>query len=194
MDQGQIGILLKVIAILNRLDIPYVIGGSIASSIHGLPRTTNDADILISLQPAKAPELVSELQHEFYADDAAILRALKSNKSFNVIHEASLFKVDFFLSRGDVFEAKQLDRRRAEMVTPETAAYVATPEDVILAKLRWYRKGNEVSERQWQDVQAVARENAGELDVHYLNEWAASLGISDLLERALEEAASGSNT
>ena len=194
MDQSQIGILLKVIAILSRLEIPYVIGGSIASSIHGLPRTTNDADVLISLQPAKASELVSELQNEFYADDAAIRRALRSNTSFNVIHEASLFKVDFFLSRGVGFEAKQLERRRAEMVTPETAAYVATPEDVILAKLSWYRKGNEVSDRQWQDVQAVAREKEGQLDVQYLNEWAASLGISDLLDRALEEAASSSNT
>src|SRR5258705_11272577 len=96
MDQGQVGILLKIIDILDRLDIPYVIGGSIASSIHGLPRTTNAADLLISLQPAKASELVNELQREFYADDVAILRALRFNKSFNVIHEASLFKVDFF--------------------------------------------------------------------------------------------------
>ena len=194
MDQGQVEILLKVIAILDRLDIPYVVGGSIASSIHGLPRTTNDADLLISLQLAKAPKLISELQREFYADDVAILRALRLNKSFNVIHEASLFKVDFFLSPGVGFEAKQLERRRAEMVAPETAAYVATPEDVILAKLRWYRKGNEVAERQWQDVQTVVREKEGQLDVQYLYEWAASLGISDLLERALAEAAPSSNT
>ena len=100
-----------------------------------------------------------------------------------------MFKVDVFISKRDPFDLKQLERRQLEIVTrdPERSAYIATPEDIILSKLRWYRQTDEKSERQWNDVLGVMNVQADKLDVEYLSQWAAELGVADLLESALAE-------
>jgi hypothetical protein len=96
---------------------------------------------------------------------------------------------DVFVSKRDPFDVKQLERRRLEIVSrdPERSAYMASPEDIVLSKLRWYRQTNERSERQWSDVLGVLSVQTDKLDLEYLKHWAIELGVSDLLERALSE-------
>lgn len=185
MEKDQVETLLKVIAVLDSLSIPYVLGGSMASSVHGLPRTTNDADLIVLLHEGRVRDFASALDREFDADEQSIRRAVMARRSFNLISEKSMFKIDIFVGREGSFEAAQIERGRKETVAPGATASVATPEDVILAKLRWYRLGNEVSQRQWQDVREVARTQEGKLDLEYMNRWAKELRVDDLLLRIL---------
>ncbi len=189
MPASQTEVMLKVIEALEELDSPYLIGGSYASSAHGIARATMDIDILAAIPGKQAGALAARLEPEFYADELAIRQAIATKRSFNVIHLETMFKVDVFISKRDPFDVKQLERRGLEIVSrdPERSAYVASPEDIILSKLRWYRKTNEKSERQWSDVLGVMNVQADKLDLEYLKHWAIELGVLDLLERALAE-------
>jgi hypothetical protein len=97
-----------------------------------------------------------------------------------------MFKVDIYLPKRRPFDLIQMKRRlrMALAADPQTAAYVASPEDTLLAKLEWYRQGDHVSERQWRDVLGVIKALGDRLDRAYLQEWAVALGVSDLLEHA----------
>lgn len=189
MPASQTDVMLRVIDALEELNSPYLIGGSYASSAHGIARATMDIDILASIPAKQAGALAAKLAPDFYADEQAIRTAIMAKRSFNVIHLDSSFKVDVFVSKRDAFDLKQLERRRLEVVTrdPERSVYVASPEDIILSKLRWYRQTNERSERQWSDVLGVMSVQADNLDLEYLRQWARELNVSDLLERALTE-------
>ena len=109
---------------------------------------------------------------------------------FAVLHKATAFKIDVFLFRDRPFERSELARRLHEVVAidPEQRAYVATAEDMILAKLEWYDLGNRVSDQQWRDLLAMLKVQGTLLDQAYLHQWAAALGIADLLARALTDA------
>ncbi len=187
-DLGDV--LLLVVAALERLGVSYAIGGSFASSAHGIPRSTNDIDIVAELNPKHALPLAKVLQPEFYADEVAIARAIRERRSFNVIHVDSSFKVDVFVAKGEAFDRAQLAGRRLVAIAEnlDHQVYVASPEDTILAKLVWYKKGREVSDQQWRDIQGVLRVQAGKLDLDYIKKWAAELGVSELLDRALDAA------
>ena len=189
MPIDQVGVLLKVVNVLDELGIPYVIGGSYASSARGLARATMDIDILAAMQPEHAEALAAKLEPEFYADSHAIRRAAMTRRSFNVIHEETSFKVDVFVAKPGTFDDQQLQRRLLEIVDEDQqrTAYVATAEDTILAKLRWYRLTNETSEKQWNDVRGVVEVQDEKLDREYLREWAQALGVSELLERVFLE-------
>ena len=110
--------------------------------------------------------------------------------SFNIIHKETMFAVDVFLHKGDDFDRSQLKRRIQETIAtdPEQRAYFASPEDIVLAKLAWYRMGGGVSDRQWMDVINVLRVQGERLDGSYLSSWASRLDVADLFNRALEEA------
>lgn len=189
MAIDQVGVLLKVIDALDELGILYVIGGSYASSARGLARATMDIDILAAMRPEHAEAFAAKLEREFYADAQAIRRATMTRRSFNVIHEETSFKVDVFVAKPGTFDDQQLQRRLLEIVDEgqQRTAYVATAEDIILAKLRWYRLTNETSEKQWDDVRGVVEVQGEKLDRIYLREWAQALGISELLERIFLE-------
>lgn len=189
MSATQTDVMLKVIDALEELNSPYLIGGSYASSTHGIARATMDIDILSALPAKQAAAFAAILTPEFYADEHAIRQAIKEKRSFNVIHFETGFKVDVFISKRDEFDVKQLERKTPRIITrePERFVYVASPEDTVLSKLRWFRKTNETSERQWSDVLGVLTVKAGELDLEYLRKWALELGVSDLLERAISQ-------
>jgi hypothetical protein len=188
MSDTIIDVLLKVADVFEKMGIPYAVGGAIASSLHGLARSTQDADVLALIKPEQAKALAAQLQDEFYADEQTIINAVRSKRSFNVIHFDSVYKVDVFVAKESGFEAVQLERRQQRVVKndPPQTTYVATPEDTILAKLVWYRKGNEISDQQWRDVRGIIEAKAGKLDLEYLRHWAAELGVADLLHRAME--------
>lgn len=186
-----IAVTVKVTAVLEKLGIPYFIGGSLASTIYGLVRTTQDSDIVAELHPEHVEPFVRALEGEFYVDGESIAEAVSRYSSFNIIHRESMFKVDVFVPRARLFEKSQLARARRQIlsVEPRAEAQVSSAEDTLLAKLEWYRSGGGASERQWRDVLGILKIQAGNLDLDYLRHWAAQLKLSDLLERALTESA-----
>jgi hypothetical protein len=180
-----------VINALDELGVPYVIGGSLASAVHGVMRATMDTDIVADLHANHARPLVDALSAVFYADEEMIRDAIEHHSSFNLIHLETMFKVDVFIPKDREFDQLQLSRRTAQVIStdPQEVAFVASAEDTILAKLEWYRMGGEFSDRQWRDILGVIKVQSENLDLPYLRKWAGQLGVPDLLEKALEQSA-----
>ena len=187
MQNEPVEVTLKVTAVLEQLGVPYLIGGSLASTLYGMVRTTQDSDIVAEMRPEHIPAFVTALQDEFYIDDEMIVSAIRRNSSFNIIHRETIFKVDLFIPRPRPFLQSQLNRAQRQTFTfaNTISAKFASPEDTVLAKLEWYRLGSETSDRQWRDILGVLKTRAGQLDLDYLRKWAAEINVSDLLERAL---------
>ncbi len=182
----------KVTLALEKLDIPYFISGSLASTLYGMVRTTQDSDIVADMQAEQIQPFVSSLENEFFIDDQMIAEAIQYHTNFNIIHRESMFKVDVFIPRPRPYHQSQLERAQRQSFTadPEVSARFASAEDTILSKLEWYRLGGEVSERQWRDVLGILRTRAEALDLDYLRKWGKELKVSDLLEQLLEESSS----
>jgi hypothetical protein len=169
-----------------RLGITYLIGGSVASSSRGIVRATMYLDLVARIEPGDAQELSAALGPDWYADAAQIRDSILAGRSFNVIHIPTSQKVDIFPATG-AFQLLQLQRATKETLDflGETGEYpVATAEDILLAKLQWYRDGGEISDRQWADITGIVEANST-LDNPYLEAWALRLGVSRLLARAL---------
>lgn len=181
---------LLVVRHLDAMQIPHTIGGSIASSFAGEPRSTVDIDIVVALEERHVEALVTALSAEFYVDADALRQATRTRSSTNLIHQATQLKVDLFVAGGTPLDARQIARRQAVDLGDGRRLHVHPPEDILLQKLRWYRRGGEVSDRQWRDVAAIVRVQGGRLDRDYLREGAGILGVTDLLDRALAESPS----
>jgi hypothetical protein len=148
-----------------------------------------DADVLVRVVPAQLDPLLERLEPSFFVDPVAARAALRAGQSFNLLHRATMFKVDLFPAGDRPFDRAQLARRARQALDPagERSFYVATAEDTVLAKLTWFRAGGETSERHWRDVLGVLRVNQAELDRGYLEDWATQLHVRDLLDRAWGE-------
>jgi hypothetical protein len=181
--------LIPVVEALVALEVPYYVGGSIASSVTGVARATLDADLVATLRSEHAEPLAALLLPHYYVDVEMIQNAIRRSSSFNVIHLATMFKVDIFVPQDTPF-ARENMRRRIALEVPEIGRtlYVCAPEDIVLHKLLWYAAGSGVSDRQWYDLQGVLRLQAHGLDLAYLRHWGAVLGVGALLQRALDEA------
>ena len=180
----------RLVSVLDRLGIGYMIGGSLASSVHGVPRSTNDIDIVADIRPQQLASWIAELKSEFYLDPPeAIEQALCAGRMFNLIHLETGYKYDFYPMPSDPYSQMALSRRREVEYALDASAtlqfYVASAEDTVLAKLSWYRAGGRVSERQWADVLDVIRIQGDRLDLVYLRRWAAALDVGGLLEEAI---------
>jgi hypothetical protein len=189
MVPEPIAVTLLVTQVFNKLNIQYLIGGSLASTIYGMVRTTQDVDIIADMQLQHAQPFINALIGDFYIDEEMIVDSIQHKSSFNIIHRMTMFKVDVFIPSMSPFQKSQLNRAKKQIILtePEVSAYFASPEDTIVAKLEWFRKGGEVSERQWLDVLGILKVRAGALDLEYLRKWARELDITDLLEKALLE-------
>jgi hypothetical protein len=175
-----------------QLGIAYVIGGSFASSLHGEPRSTNDVDLVANLDEESAGRFTDLLGDAFYADKEVAIEAARAGGSFNIVHMNTAIKVDVFVARFDALDRERLRRRQVvhlDSTEGPAALYVDTAEDIILRKLEWYRRGGETSDRQWRDVVAVLSAQA-RLDDVYLDAWAKTLDVENLLHRARVESAS----
>jgi hypothetical protein len=181
---------LAAASILDEMGVRCFLGGSLASSVHGIPRATFDADIMADLRPQHVRLFLKKLGEEWYADEGAIMQALQNRSSFNLIHFATAMKVDIFLPKLRRFDGGEFARSRKMPVAEgsDVEASVCCAEDIIVAKLEWYRLGGEDSQRQWTDVLGVLRLNEGSLDLDLMRSSAEEVGVSDLLVKAVNEA------
>jgi hypothetical protein len=184
-----VSVLMLVIDVFKQLQIPYLVGGSMASAVYGVARSTLDADMVAEIQLEQVGALVKALGDDFYTDDEMIRDAIHHHGNFNLIHLRTMFKVDVFIRRERLFDRVQFQRKVEQTISvqPEQKVFMTTAEDIILTKLDWYHLGNEISDRQWRDILGVLKVQAGRLDLAYLNQWAAELNVSDLLQRAFTE-------
>jgi predicted nucleotidyltransferase len=187
--QSIIEVLLDVTHTFEELGIPYVVVGSFASSARGMPRATNDVDVVADIEPQQVRPLVTALQGNFYLDEQAARRAVENRRSFNAIHLDSIFKVDIYVPPPGGFGRQQLERRQLETITSDTTRhiYIATAEDMVLAKLQWFQATGETSDKQWSDVLGMVKVQGNHLDFEYLREWAVRLDVRHLLEKAMNE-------
>lgn len=169
--------------------VRYLVGGSLASAVSGEPRSTLDVDLVVELTENDIEPLVVALGDRFHVDADSLRRAVRERSSANIIHYETSTKVDLFIAGGTPLDRLQMDRRQRVRVStnPERWLHVYTPEDIVLQKLRWYRMGNEASDRQWRDILGVILVQGERLDHAYLQDNADAFGVSDLLQRALSE-------
>ena len=171
--------------VLERLGIPYVIGGSVAASVIAEPRTTLDLDVMIDAGADKVRQLVKELASDFYVDEEDALEAVRHLRSFNAIHFHSAMKVDFFIA--EPLGREQIARREALEARPGAPPlYFYSAEDLVVRKLLWYRAGGESSLRQWRDVVSILK--MAPLDRAALVSRAREQQVDDLLVRAANDA------
>ena len=183
-----------VVTILERLGIPYMVGGSVAGSIYGIPRMTHDADLVVDLKTGHVRILASAFEAEFYVSEEAMAEALLTRGTFNIIHLESMFKVDFFVLSQRAFDQQSFANRRtiSDPTAPGGVLVVCGPEELVVTKLEWYRIGGCVSDRQYRDVVGILKtqSEAGTLDERKLRRLAAQLDLTDLLERTMSDSAS----
>lgn len=177
-----------LLQVFQDLDIAYRIGGSIASSFWGRARATLDVDLVAQLKPDQVHPVCAALEKSFYVDEGAMRQAIAQGRSFNLIHLATMIKLDVFVLKDEPFDLASFQRSTKASLGNLPEVFFCTAEDMILRKLEWYRAGSGISERQWSDVLGLLQVQAGALDWDYLNAWAAPLGLSELLQRATSEA------
>ncbi|MFN7924184.1 MAG: hypothetical protein U0Q16_29045 [Bryobacteraceae bacterium] len=179
----------QVLAALDTLEIRYAVGGSVASSIRGNYRYTNDIDILVEMVADQVGDFVARLGPDFYADVDRMREAFRLGRAWNLIHTKSACKFDLFPANTE-FTKSELARRRFEVTGsfgPEIEFAVTSAEDILLYKLVWYRRAGETSEQQWRDASGIVAVQGDRLDRAYLREWAPKLRVEDLLERLLSQ-------
>ena len=190
-DSDLVAALRPVADALDALGVRYYLAGSVASSAHGIARASLDADVVAALEPDHVDPLTNRLVSAYYIPEDRLRSAVAERSSCNLIHLATMFKIDVFVSKGRPFDYQAAERARPQAIdeSPDAPRFpVASAEDTVLAKLEWFRLGGETSERQWWDIVGVLKVTE-DADRTYLSRWAASLGVADLLERALADAA-----
>ena len=171
--------------VLDSLQVPWLVGGSVASSLHGIPRSTHDVDLVADLREFHVLSLANSLSDRFLADTDALLDAVSRRSCCNLIHLETMTKVDIFVMRQDALAHREMARRQFFVLENGARMPLASAEDIVLQKLIWFHKGGRVSERQWRDVLGVLQVSGSELDSVYLREMAQGEGLLDLLDEAL---------
>lgn len=190
IDQDVLNALTPFVEALEKLGLAYHIGGSVASTTWGIPRTTIDVDVVTHLETEQISTLIEQLEDTYYIVREMIADAIERGAAFNIIHSSAI-KIDVFVPKMSPRTTTEMQRSRQRAIDSEAAGklfWVASPEDIILRKLEWYSLGGGVSERQWLDVLGVLKVQAAALDFAYMSEWATKLGIADLLGKAMEDA------
>jgi hypothetical protein len=182
MDQSEL--LCSVVSILERLRVPYLVTGSIATIYYGEPRFTNDLDLVVQLQNAQIAAFCSAFPAAaFYLDEESVRQAVDSHGQFNVIHPASGLKVDFMIPADTPFNRSRFGRAIRAHPVAECEVNFAAPEDVIIKKLEYFRDGG--SEKHLRDITGMLKISAERINRAYIAEWAARLGLSEVWQAVL---------
>jgi len=183
MEQDEL--LYYTIKALEELKISYMICGSLASSAYGHPRLTNDIDIVADISLKDISGLLQKFpKEEFYLSENALHKAIQRRSQFNIIHPSSGYKVDIFVSGLDAFGRSQIQRRRLLQITEKYSAYFASPEDVIIKKMEYFRTGE--SERQFRDIIGILQVSGDQLDYSYIENWTQRLRLWDIWKTILK--------
>lgn len=189
-EDGLLGLLGRVADILDELGVEYALGGSVASSFFGEPRSTADIDVAARLDAAAGEALLQRVSAEFYVPVDSARRAIRSASSFNLLDATRGLKVDVFVLGRGLLDRRQVERRvPIQFPDRESPIWVTSPEDQILRKLDWDRSDGSVSDRQWRDVVGLILNTAEALDLDYVRSTAGALGLADLVERAVLDSA-----
>ena len=164
---------------LNRVQIPYMIVGSMASNYWGVPRSTHDIDFVIQYSTVDIHRIVNAFDDQFFIQEISVEAGLRPPFQFNAIDNRSALKIDFFGTGDDDYDRARFDRRLS-ITLFDQSAFIARPEDVILYKLRWYQITS--SDRQLNDVAGILAVSTGSIDFEYMNKWAAAIGVTSILE------------
>jgi len=176
-------LLIDSLSRLNRVGIPYMLTGSMASNYWGIPRTTHDLDFVVQIPESSIAPLVAAFAGDYHIDEAAVRAAFQPPFQFNAIDTRSALKVDFWLLPPRPFERTMFDRRLSVSLFGQPA-WIATADDTILHKLLWHFLTP--SERQLSDAAGVVAVQRAKLDTDYMSRWAAELHLSNLLADLLE--------
>jgi hypothetical protein len=176
----QLEFLKEIVRRLDSAEIPYMVTGSLALVLYARPRMTRDVDLVIACRAHDAETIVGLFSPDCYVDGQSVRDAVAARTMFNVIHNQWIIKADFIVRKDDAYRREEFARRR-RLAIDETPVWVAAPEDLVLSKLLWSRDSG--SELQREDARAILH-SIRDLDWAYLEKWAASLGIQDLLAEA----------
>ncbi|MBX7220250.1 MAG: hypothetical protein K1Y36_09925 [Blastocatellia bacterium] len=188
--------LFPIVRACEKFGIRYRVGGSLASSLFGEPRATNDADVVLDLKSETVEVFVAEIQNEYVIFADSLKKAIERETCLNALHSETVFKIDLFPLKSRPYDQQAQHRMTVVPIEHEgtvLAVSFVTAEDMVIAKLEWYRKGNEVSERQWRDILGLLKTEAVFLDYDYLERWTTELHLHDLYERALTEIQAGAD-
>lgn len=168
-----------VVTEFERLGLPYLVTGSIATILYGEPRFTNDIDIVIELSPDKIQPLCRAFPaSEFYLSEDAVRQAFANRDQFNIIHPASGLKIDVIIPQESDFNRSRFARAQRVSPSSEYSAMFASREDVIIKKMEFYREGG--AEKHLRDITGVLKVSGQRVDRDYVHDWAARLGLLDI--------------
>ncbi len=177
MEQHEL--LLYVVRCFEKLKLPYFITGSMASIAYGEPRFTNDIDLVAVIKQVQVEAFKACFpETEFYLETNSIKKAIDHRHQFNIIHPASGLKVDVFISKGDDFDKNRFNRKKKLNVSESESANFASPEDIIIKKLEYYKEGR--SEKHLRDIAGMLKISAELIELTYISSWAEKLGVSDI--------------
>jgi hypothetical protein len=183
MEQDEL--LRRVVEALERLDLKYLVTGSIATILYGEPRFTNDIDLVVQLPIDQVAALLESFpSEEFYVDVEQARSAVERRSQFNIIHPASGLKVDIVIPSMDEFDRSRFARARRVQPARDFVARFAAPEDVIVKKMQYYSEGG--SEKHLRDIRGVLRVSASEVDRAYVGAWARRLRVADVWQLILD--------
>ena len=184
-------LLARLVLVLERLQIPYLITGSVAAMAYGEPRLTNDIDVVVDINAGHVRGLLAQFPaEEFYLSDEAIRNALARKGQFNIIHPLSGLKIDVMVQQGTAFERSRFSRTRLVYFTDKQGGRFAAPEDIILKKMEYYREGG--SEKHLRDIAGIMRVSASTIDESYIEQWADQLGLREIWDAMLRRLQAGS--
>ncbi len=189
-ERRVLEIVTRVADAMDRCGIEYFVGGSIASSIQGHQRLTNDIDVVARLSVPAVDQLKVALGADFDVDEVALKDAIAHHKSWNIFFIPMAFRVDLFPVGNEPFDADEMRRRTRVEILPGKAVFLKSPEDTVLRKLLWFKAAGGQSSQQLRDAAEVLRLQGTRLDSQYLDDWAKKLGLTELLARARADVAS----
>lgn len=175
----ELEILKLVCQSLEHANIPYMLTGSFAANFYAVPRMTRDIDIVIEILEPDMDKFLQAFEKDFYVDRNSIAEAVKYQRMFNIIHQNTVFKVDFIILKNSSYRHTEFQRKR-QVSFNDAQIWIVSPEDLIVSKLFWAK--DSLSEMQLKDVKNLLR-TLKNLDTEYIQQWVQTLHLEPVYEK-----------